>query len=94
MGEVLETSAGLAGLDEAQRGEKIGIDSRHSLKLVPLPVPPRTHKLTYAPPAGLLSLELVRQGRGIVQLAQGLDDGATVDRHGAVSLLVVDEVAD
>jgi len=41
----------------------------------------------------LPSLELVSQGRGIVQLAQRLNDGATVDGHGAVVHLVVHIVA-
>jgi len=43
--------------------------------------------------AALPSLEFVSQRRRIVQTTQRLNDGATVDRHGAVVHLVVHVVA-
>jgi len=46
------------------------------------------------PGLALLSLEFVGQGRGVVHPTQHLDDGATVDCHGAIVHLVVGEVAD
>src|SRR5439155_17518570 len=44
--------------------------------------------------AQLLTFQLVRQGAGVVQLAQGLGHGARMDGDGAVVLDVIDVVAD